>query len=100
MQQSSGISRHLGWQETLGASGTIKAIGEVCAAMKLSKGAVPAPGLPVVRDRMLAARRIGATDLPGLPAERKPVIAGGLVVLAAALEGVGRPAGRVRGWPS
>src|SRR5690606_6451495 len=29
-QQFAGIYRHLGWQETLGASGTIKAIGESC----------------------------------------------------------------------
>jgi exopolyphosphatase/guanosine-5'-triphosphate,3'-diphosphate pyrophosphatase len=89
MQQFAGIYRHLGWQETLGASGTIKAIGEVCAAMKLSKGAVLAPALPQVRDRLLAARRIEDIDLPGLSDERKPVIAGGLLVLEAAFQVLG-----------
>ncbi len=83
-QQFAGVYRHLGWQETLGASGTIKAIGDVCAAMKLSKGAVMAKALPQVRERLLAAKRIEDIDLPGLSAERKPVIAGGLLVVEAA----------------
>src|SRR3546814_10210538 len=30
-QQFAGIYRHVGWQETLGASGTIKAVGDICA---------------------------------------------------------------------
>src|SRR5690606_30253796 len=83
-QQFAGVYRHLGWQETLGASGTIKAIGDVCAAMKLSKGAVMAKALPQVRERLLAAKRIEDIDLRGLSAERKPVIAGGLLVVEAA----------------
>src|SRR5690606_17154136 len=83
-QQFAGVYRHLGWQETLGASGTIKAIGDVCAAMKLSKGALMAHALPQVRERLLAAKRIEDIDLPGLSAERKPVIAGGLLVVEAA----------------
>src|SRR5690606_28847693 len=70
-QQFAGVYRHLGWQETIGASGTIKAIGTVCATMKLSKGAVLAEALPQVRDRLLQARRIEDIDLPGLSRERK-----------------------------
>src|SRR5690606_2624571 len=77
-QQFAGIYRHLGWQETMGASGTIKAIGEVCANMKLTKGAVTAQALPHVRDRLLAARRIELIDLPGLSDERRPILAAGL----------------------
>ena len=88
-QQFAGIYRHLGWQETLGASGTIKAVGDVCAAMKLSKGAVLAPALPQVRERLLAAKRIEAIDLPGLSEERRPIFAGGLLVLEAAFSVLG-----------
>jgi exopolyphosphatase/guanosine-5'-triphosphate,3'-diphosphate pyrophosphatase len=88
-QQFSGTYRALGWDEVLGSSGTIKAIGEICAAMKLTKGAITAEALPVVRDRMLQADRIEAIDLPGLSADRRPVIAGGILVLEAAFAALG-----------
>ena len=88
-QQFSGAYRALGWDEVLGSSGTIKAIGEICAAMKLTKGAITADALPVVRDRLLQAERIDAIDLPGLSSDRRPVIAGGILVLEAAFDALG-----------
>jgi exopolyphosphatase/guanosine-5'-triphosphate,3'-diphosphate pyrophosphatase len=88
-QQFAGLYRALGWQEAIGSSGTNKAIGEICAAMKLTKGAVTAEALPIVRDRLLAADRIEDIDLPGLPEDRKPIIAGGILVLEAAFETLG-----------
>ena len=88
-QQFAGIYRGLGWDEALGSSGTNKAIGEICAAMKLSKGAITAEALPLVRERLLAAERIDDIDLPGLSNERKPIIAGGLLVLEAAFAALG-----------
>ena len=88
-QQFAGLYRSLGWQEAIGSSGTNKAIGDICAAMKLTKGAVTAEALPIVRERLLAADRIDAIDLPGLPDDRKAVIAGGILVLEAAFETLG-----------
>ena len=88
-QQFASTYRALGWQEALGASGTNKAIGEICAAMKLTKGAVTAQALPVLRDRLLQADRIDAIELPGLSAERRPVIAGGVLILEAAFNALG-----------
>ena len=83
-QQFTGTYRALGWHEVIGSSGTNKAIGEICAAMKLTKGAVTAEALPQVRDRLLQADHIDDIDLPSLSAERRPVIAGGVLVLEAA----------------
>lgn len=88
-QQFAGLYRSLGWQEAIGSSGTNKAIGEICAAMKLTKGAITAEALPVVRDRLLAADRIDGISLPGLPDDRRPIIAGGILVLEAAFETLG-----------
>ncbi|MDH5823788.1 exopolyphosphatase [Luteimonas sp. RD2P54] len=88
-QQFAAAYRELGWQEALGASGTNKAIGQICASMKLTKGAVTAEALPQVRERLLAADRIDTIVLPGLSAERRPVIAGGLLVLEAAFQTLG-----------
>lgn len=88
-QQFASRYRNVGWDEALGSSGTIKAIGEICAELKLTKGAVTAEALPQVRDRLLAAGSIDAIDLPGLSAERRPVIAGGVLVLEAAFDALG-----------
>lgn len=88
-QQFAASYRSLGWQEAVGASGTNKAIGEICAAMKLTKGAVTAQALPVVRDELLRAGHVDAIRLPGLSEERRPIIAGGLLVLEAAFATLG-----------
>src|SRR5690606_29011451 len=88
-QQFAGTYRALGWQEVLGSSGTNKAIGEICAALKLTKGAVTADALAQVRERMLGAGRIEAINLPGLSDERRPIIAGGVLVLEAAFTALG-----------
>ena len=88
-QQFAATYRSLGWQEAIGASGTNKAIGEICAAMKLTKGAITAEALPVVRDALLRAGHVDDINLPGLSAERRPIIAGGLLVLEAAFTSLG-----------
>ena len=76
--------RNLGWDEAIGTSGTHKAIGNICAAMKLTKGSITREALAQIRDGILQAGRIDAIDLPGLSDDRRPVIAGGVLVLEAA----------------
>jgi len=88
-QQFSNLYRSLGWHEALGSSGTHKAIGEICAAMKLTKGAITAEALPQLRDRLLQADRIEDIDLPGLSSDRRPIIAGGVLILEAAFNALG-----------
>lgn len=88
-QQFASAYRALGWDEAVGSSGTNKAIGEICAAMKLTKGAITAEALPLLRDRLLRAERIEDIDLPGLSAERRPIIAGGVLVLEAVFAALG-----------
>jgi len=89
LQHFAGRYRALGWQEALGSSGTHKSIGEICAAMKLTKGAITAEALPRVREALLRAGRIDDIELPGLSAERRPIIAGGILVLEAAFQALG-----------
>ena len=83
-QQFAATYRRLGWSEAIGSSGTNKAIGEICAKLRLSKGAVTAAALPVVRERLLACGHVDAIDLPGLSDDRRPIIAGGVLILEAA----------------
>jgi exopolyphosphatase/guanosine-5'-triphosphate,3'-diphosphate pyrophosphatase len=88
-QQFARRYRSVGWNEALGSSGTIKAIGGICAAMKLTKGAITAEALLQVRDRLLMSGEIDRIDLPDLSDDRRPVIAGGVLVLEAAFEVLG-----------
>ena len=88
-QQFASTYRNLGWDEAIGSSGTNKAIGEICAAMKLTKGAVTAEALPQLRERLLQAERIDEIDLPGLSSDRRPIIAGGVLVLEAVFAALG-----------
>jgi len=88
-QQFATKYRALGWHEALGSSGTHKAISEICATMKLSKGAITAEALPQLRDELLKAKRIEDIALPGLSADRRPIIAGGILVLEAAFQALG-----------
>ena len=83
-QQFARAYRARGWDDTIGSSGTIRAVGEILAAMKLTRGAITDAGLSALCERTLAFERIGDVELPGLSDERRPVFAGGLLVLRAA----------------
>lgn len=78
-----------GSREAMGSSGTHKAISEICAAMKLSKGAITAEALPQLREELLRAKHIDDINLPTLSNERRPIIAGGVLVLEAAFQSLG-----------
>jgi len=88
-QQFATLYRALGWHEAVGSSGTHKSIGEICAAMKLTKGAITASALPVLREELLKAKRIEDIELPGLSSDRRPIIAGGILILEAAFQALG-----------
>ena len=88
-QQFASVYRSLGWEEAIGSSGTIKAIGKICQNMNLTKGAITAEALPAFRDRLLLADSIENIDLPGLNDDRRPVIAGGLLIVEAAFRTLG-----------
>jgi exopolyphosphatase/guanosine-5'-triphosphate,3'-diphosphate pyrophosphatase len=82
-QQFATTYRERGWQEVIGSSGTIKAIGQILSGMKLVRGAITDSGLAKARDAMLAFERIDEIDLPGLSEERRPVMPGGLLIMEA-----------------
>ena len=74
------------FSSVVGASGTIKTVGGIVQALGLSPYHITLDSLYEIRERMIAAGRPEKLDLPGLKAERKPVLAGGLAVLIAAFE--------------
>ena len=83
-QQFAAIFRARGWQQSLGASGTIKAISDVTTAMKIGRGAITADAVRRIRTSLLESDQIDDIRLPGLSSERRPVFPGGLLILEAA----------------
>ena len=88
-QQFSEAYRRRGWHEAMGSSGTIKAICDVSVKMKLTKVSVTDASLAVIRDKLLEFESIDEVKLPGLSSERRPIFAGGLLVLDAAFGALG-----------
>lgn len=82
-QQFASTYRSLGWDEAIGTSGTHKAISNICIAMKLTKDAITPDALAQVRDKVLQATKIDDITLPTLSDDRRPIIAGGILVLEA-----------------
>ncbi|MCK9488231.1 MAG: hypothetical protein M0Q42_02310 [Xanthomonadales bacterium] len=81
--------RQLGWQQAVGSSGTVRAIGKIGSATGWSNGEITPELLARIRRALLKAGQIRAIDLPGLSKHRSAVIAGGLVVLEAAFQTLG-----------
>lgn len=82
--------RVVGWQRAIGTSGTIRAVQAICAARdEETPRAITPADLADLRDRVLACGEVDAVSLPGLSSRRQPVIAGGLVILEACMDGFG-----------
>ena len=75
-----------GWDDCIGSSGTIKAVGEIVRANGWGDGVLTLDAIDRLIEAMIAAGHIDDLDLAGLDADRKPVLAGGVAILAAAFE--------------
>lgn len=88
-QQFSETYRRRGWHEAMGSSGTIKAICDVSVKMKLTKVSITQDSLAAIREKLLDFDSLESIRLPGLSNERRPIFAGGLLVLDAAFCALG-----------
>lgn len=80
--------RALGWQTAIGASGTVKAAGEL-ARLLGEKGGITGSGLAAIRERLIHAKSVRRLKNLGLRPERAAVLPGGIAVLMAAFEALG-----------
>jgi exopolyphosphatase/guanosine-5'-triphosphate,3'-diphosphate pyrophosphatase len=69
------------WREALGSSGTVGAVSQILTASGIGDGRVTPAGLRWLIERCLAAGNADKLALPGLKAERRAVIGGGLAIL-------------------
>jgi exopolyphosphatase/guanosine-5'-triphosphate,3'-diphosphate pyrophosphatase len=81
--------RARGWSEALGASGSVRAVGDVARAAGWSNGAITRDVLARIEDRLLEAGEVGKAALPGLSEDRRPVFVGGVAILTGLFEALG-----------
>jgi len=69
------------WQRALGSSGTAGAVSQLLQASGISDGRITPDGLRWCIEQLLQAGHIERIDLPGLKAERRAVLPGGVAIL-------------------
>jgi exopolyphosphatase/guanosine-5'-triphosphate,3'-diphosphate pyrophosphatase len=69
------------WQQALGSSGTAGAVSQLLKDSGRSDGRITPEGLRWCIERCIEAGSVDRLDLPGLKADRKPVLGGGLAIL-------------------
>ena len=83
LQQFAADYRAQGWSETIGSSGTVKAIGSVAQAAGWCDTGITRVALWRIRDAIIACGSIDKLRLPGLAEDRVGVFAGGVAILEA-----------------
>lgn len=75
--------RRMGWQDTVGASGTIRSIGLALAEAGLTQGEINRSGLNWLKQQVLDIADINKIAIPGVKAERSSILPAGLAIMEA-----------------
>lgn len=81
--------RQLGWEDAVGASGTIRAVRDVIHAAGWDTNGITPTGLKRLEETLIKAGDVSKLSLPGLDPARAPVFPGGVAVLSAAFDALG-----------
>lgn len=73
--------RKLGWETAVGTSGTVRVTADILRGAGYADGIITPVRLAEIAGRMGEAGQVDRLTLPGLPAERALVYAGGLAIL-------------------
>ena len=80
----------MGWNNSVGSSGTIRAIHDIIVTHGLEKAGITYPALKQLRSMIVEAGTIDALEgIEGMPSNRAPVFAGGLAILMGAFKSLG-----------
>ncbi|MBX3665837.1 MAG: exopolyphosphatase [Burkholderiales bacterium] len=74
------------WQQAVGSSGTIRALAEILELSGYTDGPITPGGLDRLRGQLIRAGNVSDIELPGLRADRRPVLPGGMAILCAVLD--------------
>jgi exopolyphosphatase/guanosine-5'-triphosphate,3'-diphosphate pyrophosphatase len=80
--------RRTGWDNAIGASGTVIAIHDVVRNRGWSEQGITSEALGKLREHLVAAGSVDKLELPGVADRRLPVFPGGVAILSAIFEGL------------
>jgi len=83
-----GLNRY-GWQEAVGASGTVRAIGLAIKAGGLGNGEVTLEGLAWIKRKLLKLGDVEKLDIDGIKNDRRSIFPAGLAILEAIFDAFG-----------
>lgn len=86
LQENALRFRDTGFSEVIGASGTVRAILAIAIAQGWTDDLITPAVLHKLQHAMTAFGHVDKLDLPGLSARRRPVLAGGVAILAALMQ--------------
>jgi exopolyphosphatase/guanosine-5'-triphosphate,3'-diphosphate pyrophosphatase len=89
LQQFAANYKQIGWNDSVGSSGTVRALGAISAALGHGEGYITRESLDTIRELLIDAGDVARIRLPSLSEERQPIIAGGAVILDAVFRGLG-----------
>jgi len=78
--------REAGWDRAIGSSGTLRAAESMCRAAGWTEKHITTEALGKLSAELLSQKQISRISIPGLSERRRPVIAGGVVILQACFE--------------
>lgn len=81
--------RQLGWEDCVGASGTIKAVRNACITLGYATDKVSASALQQLKEKILSYNHVDEIDIEGLKEDRRAVFPAGIAILSAAFESLG-----------
>lgn len=81
--------KNIGWDQVIGASGSVRSIKKVLDCLGLAKGGITLEDLHALTEQIIEMGSINELKLEGLNPERAPVFVGGLCVLTATFEALG-----------
>ncbi len=78
--------RRLGWQEAVGASGTLRAVGLAIQAAGLGNGEINPEGLAWLKRKLFKLGDVEKLDIDGIKPDRRPIFPAGLAIAEAIFE--------------
>ncbi len=77
------------WSNAYGSSGTIRAIAETIEKNALGDGRLSYTSLEILKNKFIELQHVSNINMPGMKAERAPVIVGGVAVLLGLMQELG-----------
>ena len=81
--------RALGWQSAVGSSGSVKAVGQVLAALKITDGTITLEAMQELRKRLVSMGQVDRLGDIGVRPDRQSIFPGGFAILMGAFQSLG-----------